>query len=240
MIIVNASFARVPARAATARLGKIDWAVLHAICLHADKDGRAFPSMARIAQIAGIKRNHVPRSAARLEKRGLLRRNRMPRPNGGWQVTHYEILFEPLGDVTAQEDTPANHVTTRGDTPAEMSPPQVTGCHRRGCQGVTSGGALTDYLTNQGTEEAYQEEAQKEGVGLDGGGVTNRGDIEPDAVEAVALDPSRTCRWYVTNDLGFKICGKPALMGDERCPEHAQPRTPDHPIPGKSNGRAAP
>ena len=169
MITVNAGFARIPAKAATANLTKTDWGVLHAICLHADKDGRAFPSMARIAEIAEMRRNHVPRSIARLEKRGLLRRRRVPRPTGGWQVTHYEILFEPLGDVT-----------NTGDTGSEMSPTEVTGCHQHREQGVTPSGALTNHLTNQGTEEAYQEETQKEGVGLNGGGVPSTGDTKAD------------------------------------------------------------
>lgn len=91
------SFVKIPARAAGAGLSATDWAVLHAIALHADKDGKAFPSMDRIAKIVGIQRNNVPRAIARLEERNLLRRSRSPRPTGGWQVSHYELIFEPLG-----------------------------------------------------------------------------------------------------------------------------------------------
>lgn len=114
---MNARFAKIPARAASAQLSATDWAVLHAIGLHADKEGRAFPSMARIAEIIQKRRNHVPRSLARLEKLGLLRRKRVPRPTGGWQVSHYELLFEPLGDVTSDGDTPdpKEGVTSVGD-----------------------------------------------------------------------------------------------------------------------------
>jgi hypothetical protein len=101
----KATFVKIPARAVRAKLSATDWEVLHAIALHADKDGRAFPSMARIAAIIGITRNNVPRSIARLEERGLLRRKRVPRPNGGWQVSHYELIFEPLGDVICADDT---------------------------------------------------------------------------------------------------------------------------------------
>jgi hypothetical protein len=73
--------------------------VLHAIGLHADKDGRAFPSMARIAEIAGINRGNVPRAVGRLEQRGLMLRQRAPKPNGGWQANHYQLLYEPIEDV---------------------------------------------------------------------------------------------------------------------------------------------
>jgi RIO-like serine/threonine protein kinase len=103
----KARFAKIPARAARAKLSATDWGVLHAIALHADKEGRAFPSMARIAEIVGIQRNNVPRSIERLEERRLLRRKRMTKPNGGWQVSHYQLVFEPLGDVICADDTPA-------------------------------------------------------------------------------------------------------------------------------------
>ena len=146
----------IPAKAARANLSASDWAVLHAICLHADPEGRAFPSMARIAEIADMHRNHVPRSIARLEDRGLLRRKRVPRPGGGWQVSHYEIVLEPLGALPRGKD-----VTSVGDTPAEMSPMEVTGCHQPRCQGVTWDGALTNHLTDQGTDPYDVEESLK-------------------------------------------------------------------------------
>lgn len=208
MITVHASFARVPAKASGSNLSKTDWAVLHALCLHSDKDGRAFPSMARIADIAGIKRNHVPRSMRRLEAKGLLRRERVPRPTGGWQVSHYELLFEPLGDVTttgdtrsepvtATGDTPHQPVTIPGDTPPEMSPRGVTGCHHWREQGVTSSGALTDYLTDQGTDLA-KEGRVEEGESAAGG--TSSGD---------------TCRWPLGTG-----CTRLAMYGKRLCIVH--------------------
>ena len=103
---MKATFGKVPARAVRAGLSANEWAVLHAIALHADKAGRAFPSMARIAGLVGILRGNVPRAIARLEEHHLLRRKRVPRPNGGWQVSHYELIFEPLGDVICPDDTP--------------------------------------------------------------------------------------------------------------------------------------
>src|SRR5438552_13151455 len=107
MATVNASFSRVPAKAVRAKLRQTDWAVLHVIGLHADKDGRAFPSMARIAEIAGIRRGDVPRSLTRLADRGLLSRERVPRPKGGWQVNQYQLLYEPIGDVRSTTDIQA-------------------------------------------------------------------------------------------------------------------------------------
>lgn len=99
MITCNAYFAKVPARAVRCRVSAIDWQVLHAVALHADTDGRAFPSMARIAVIAGINRSNVPRAIGRLEQSGLMVRNRTRKPSGGWQVNHYQLLYEPIGDV---------------------------------------------------------------------------------------------------------------------------------------------
>ena len=113
MIACNAHFARVPAQAVRCDLSATDWQVLHAIALHADKDGRAFPSMARIAKITGINRSNVPRAIARLEKGGLLLRNRVPKPDGGWQVNHYQLVYEPIGVVINAHDTPA--VMSLGD-----------------------------------------------------------------------------------------------------------------------------
>jgi hypothetical protein len=54
------------------------------------------------------------------------------------------------------------------------------------------------------------------------------------------LDPSRRCGRYVTNSVGFRICGKPALAGTDHCAEHARPPLPEQPALGKHNGRAAP
>jgi hypothetical protein len=211
VITINTGFARIPAKAARAKLSATDWAVLHAIGLHADKDGKAFPSMARIAEIAGLKRNHVPRSVARLEQRSLLRRERMPRPNGGWQVTHYELFYEPIGDVTPDGDTTSEHVTNGGDT----TPNDVTSdgdrCHHPREQGVTPDGALTNHLTNHRTQ-SYQEEGRRKVEGINGGGVPQDGDTQP--------DPPMRCARYVANPHGFTICGAPTEQGAEYCPKH--------------------
>jgi hypothetical protein len=45
-------------------------------------------------------------------------------------------------------------------------------------------------------------------------GKTNDGEAEPE------LDPMRTCRGYVTNSFGFRICGNPVMVGTDHCPDH--------------------
>ena len=60
-------FARIPVRVGGMRdLGARDLRVLIAISAHADSEGRAFPSMTRIAVLAAIDRCKVPSSIKRL------------------------------------------------------------------------------------------------------------------------------------------------------------------------------
>lgn len=59
-------------------------------------------------------------------------------------------------------------------------------------------------------------------------------------VAGAELDPSRRCGRYVTNAVGFRICGNSVVVGTDHCPEHAPPPIPDQSAPGKRNGRAAP
>jgi hypothetical protein len=162
----------------------------------------------------------------------LLSRERVPRPKGGWQVNHYQLLYEPIGDVSSTTDTPGVRSTT-----------DICPQHNR--QGVSCIAALTDHLTNQITEEAYQEETQKEGVGLNGGGVRNTADTKadepaacpgpnpgtPDPADAgaeghgqidpaVALDPlppAALCRWPLGDG-----CDKPAVPGLSLCARHGR------------------
>jgi helix-turn-helix protein len=143
-------FARLPARAAGMDLTATDWSVLHAICLHADRDGKAFPSMARIASLCRIERRHVARSINRLENLRLLRRERVRRGNG-WANNEYKILF----------DEPA----------AGVFPQLGTGVPCAGNTCVPSDGALTDHSTDHRTV-SYQGSgvlSVVEGIGKRGG-----------------------------------------------------------------------
>ena len=230
---MNIRFAKIPAKALSANLWAIDWAVLAALGLHADKVGRAFPSMARIAALIGTKRNNIPRSLHRLETQGLLRRHRVRKPGGGWHVTHYELVFEPLDSVITHDDTgsPRQGVITCDD---RVSSPAMTG--------VITHDALTDHLTDQGTD-SYQGKDQGFVRQLENGHVFSAEDIlvqretrcssdEPGSASTSpaksnlreaqdpALDPLWPCRGYVTNEHGFKLCGKASLKGTDSCPVH--------------------
>ena len=92
--------------------------------------------MERIATIAGLNRSNVPRALDRLERCGLLRRRRVRKGAGGWQVNNYELIFEPLSGVIMSDDTASADVITSDNR-----------CHQRRRQGVITDDALTDHLT---------------------------------------------------------------------------------------------
>jgi len=127
---MKATFGKMPVRALRAKLRATDWKVLLAIAVHADKNGRAWPSMETIAAMAGINRSNVPRALNRLERCGLLRRHHV-RKGSGWQANYYELVFEPLPDVITQDDT--------ASADGVSSP-------------VTTGVITADALTDQGTD----------------------------------------------------------------------------------------
>ena len=241
MTTIKTGFALMPAKAARAELSAADFKVLLVIGLHADKKGCAFPSMVRIAEIIGTRRGDIPRSLKRLEECGLLRRQRVPRANGGWQVNHYELVYEPLGDVSNTAD---RDVRNTADTQHVRK--SADRCPQNCGQGVRKSAALTNHLTNQITKKAYQEETQKVGVGvINGGGVRNTADTPadepavcpgpnpgtPDPADAgaeghgqidpaVALDlipPAALCRWPLGDG-----CDKPAVPGLSLCARHGR------------------
>jgi hypothetical protein len=105
---VSKRFAQVPLRAAAlSGLSAQDFRVLVAIAGHANGDGKAHPSLARIAALAVATRKNVPRSILRLEDAGVLRRNRRKGEHGGWDRTTYEIIFEEPASTSATENAEA-------------------------------------------------------------------------------------------------------------------------------------
>ena len=40
-------------------------------------------------------------------------------------------------------------------------------------------------------------------------------------IAETALGPNRLCRWYVTNNFGYRLCGEPVIPGTEHCAIHA-------------------
>jgi hypothetical protein len=128
-------FARVPALAVGCReLSASDWRVLTCIALHADRSGRAYPSMATIAAMTGIGRGDVPRAIRRLERLGLLSRKSRA---GNSAVNVYTVIFDS-GEVSAPRLTGVSGLADR------VSAPALTGCQQIHTAGVGTDAALTD------------------------------------------------------------------------------------------------
>src|SRR3954451_13189683 len=72
--VMTERFARIPSRAAGLRgLGARDFRILVALASHCDAAGQCFPSLTRIAAIAGVDRAKVPASIRKLRAAGLVR-----------------------------------------------------------------------------------------------------------------------------------------------------------------------
>jgi hypothetical protein len=108
--------------------------VLIAITLHANGDGKAFPSLARVAALVGIDRTKVPQSIKKLQDVGLLTATRRRDAAGDWSSTVYEIRLDE--EVLPRLGTP---VAAAGNT---VLPPAGTG-------GVAAGGTLTNQYQNR-------------------------------------------------------------------------------------------
>jgi len=168
-------FSRIPARAGGMKLRANDWQVLHAISLHADKSGWAYPSLERIARIAGIRRNHVSRSVRRLEKLGLIKSCPV-RLGSGWANTNYQVIFddaeaapETKQPVVASPDVNSlvgTAVPEMGLPAARVAPEMVLGVTSVGSTGGTQGCALTDHLTDLAKEKVIEEIQDQEASDL--------------------------------------------------------------------------
>ena len=98
-------FAKVPIGAATLSLSGRAWRVLIAIGSHADKDGRAWPSLSTIARCTGIARKNIgPLIAELIRSRAISKED----PQKGSRVNVYRIAdrieSEPTADVLNPED----------------------------------------------------------------------------------------------------------------------------------------
>ena len=205
-------FARIPEAALGRGLEKNDWSVLAVICLHADRDGRAFPSMSTIATESHIDRPNVPRSLAKLEALDLIRRKRVPRRGGGWQNNIYQVVFDSSDASTGMsaetddrcrvvsgEDT-SRHVVVVDSTETKDVIRGENTMASAVKTDVIGGDALTDHST-----DPYQEE-----------GVTGVSD-RTHAHERAGTLP---CGFYVVGEHGYRLCGKPCLEGHATCAEH--------------------
>jgi Helix-turn-helix domain len=86
-------FARIPELGVNAQnLSGNDWHVYVVIAFHADKSGRSYPSLKRITAATGIDRRHISRSIARVEEKGLIRKQKIRCEDGGWDRSAYQIV----------------------------------------------------------------------------------------------------------------------------------------------------
>jgi hypothetical protein len=133
---MTAQFARIPARAAGIRaLSARDLRVFIAISSHADGEGRAFPSMTRIATLTGVDRCKVPASIKRLVNAGLLSARHRRDESGDFASTVYQVTFE-ADEVLPNPATPVAGV---GNTVLPVL----------GTRGVAEFGNVTDHLFNR-------------------------------------------------------------------------------------------
>jgi hypothetical protein len=95
-------FARISEAAVRCReLSAADWRVLACVALHADARGRAWPSMATIADMTGLRRQDVPRTIRRLERLGMLRcEGRGPR-----RANVYAVIPAPMSAPLRSKQT---------------------------------------------------------------------------------------------------------------------------------------
>jgi len=86
-------YVRTPFEASTdKRLGAMDKGTLLALCSFADRDGKAFPSLTKIAERAGIHRATVAKSLNNLETLGYITRNqRIRKGKSEFDSTLYAI-----------------------------------------------------------------------------------------------------------------------------------------------------
>jgi len=130
-------FGRMPIAAASARLGARSLRVLIAIAAHADHQGRAYPSLARISEMTGIDRRGLHREMVALVNAELIRIEPRTDEAGDPASNIYTVIFDQ--GVSSPQAIP---VVSPRDT---VSPHRAT-------LGVVSPGDLTDqYGTDQRT-----------------------------------------------------------------------------------------
>ena len=122
-------FACIPEHAIRCReLLATDWRVLACIALHADATGRAYPSMATIADVTGIRRQDVPRVIRRLERLvGLARERGVGRGN-----RNVYVLWpgKPAASVRMGADNSVGNVRMAADRNVRTQPTEMS-AHRR-------------------------------------------------------------------------------------------------------------
>jgi hypothetical protein len=140
-------WARVPKLALEAQLGARAWRVLVAISLHADQNGRAFPSLARIGELTAIDRRGLDREIKILVHAGILDVQRRFRRGSGEAISNlYTVLgLSPLNPTTAPERASCR-------LPIGIAPPDDTVSPGL-ATGIASGDDRTESRTKEPTEQ---------------------------------------------------------------------------------------
>ncbi|MFO0868446.1 MAG: helix-turn-helix domain-containing protein [Pirellulales bacterium] len=84
-------WARIPWGVIDAAIGPHALAVYCAIARHADKNGKAHPSMQRIADVAGVSKGNAKSSVAALIARGFLSRTNRRKADGSADSPLYRL-----------------------------------------------------------------------------------------------------------------------------------------------------
>ena len=107
-------FAAIPIAAARVRqLGGVAQVYI-ALAGHADKEGRAFPSVARLAEETGLHHRTVQRAIAALCAAGLLEKEERPEEAGDSNTNLYTVLPNIQQRGVADLPPPHGEVTTPG------------------------------------------------------------------------------------------------------------------------------
>ena len=103
-----------------------DRATLHALAHYANMDAECFPSLATIADEAGIGISTAKRALKNLEQRGLIRRKRRMLDDGNYTTTLYQLCVGSLGltdeDCSDEDDPPASRPLSIFPLKASVTP----------------------------------------------------------------------------------------------------------------------
>lgn len=97
------TFSRLPSAAVCdARVSHSTLRILAAFCIHVDKDGLCFPSVATIAKRVGLSRAGVQYHIRKLERLGYLTVDRKKRSDGMNRVNNYQVSYWDFASVPAR------------------------------------------------------------------------------------------------------------------------------------------
>ena len=151
--------------------------ILVALRLHADREGRAFPSLATLARLSGMGKSTIVRKLSELECSGHLRRSKKRLPSGEWAQTEYELLPTPC-PAAGQGVVPERDkgCTTAGQG---VVPERDKGCPAAS-RGLSHSGTLTVPENIKSVEQAGSAENPKLPEVPEVKQPESRGDDQPD------------------------------------------------------------